>query len=74
MDWLKEFITKAWTWFIIAGAVVLIEIILKEHIQNVIDNSSSVAILYIRLIQIGVFAIPTIIGIYLAIKSYEESK
>jgi len=74
MDRLKEAVTKAWTWFIIAGTVILIEIILKEHIQNVIDNSSSVAIPYIRLIQIGVFAIPTLVGIYLAIKSYEESK
>ena len=74
MDWLKEAVTKAWTWFILARAVILIEIILKEHIQNVIDNSSTVAVLYLRLIQIGVFAIPTIVGIYLAIKTYEESK
>jgi len=74
MDWLKEIGTKAWTWFIIAGAVILMEMILREHIQNVIENSSQVAIPYIRLIQIGVFAIPTVIGIYLAIKNYEESK
>jgi hypothetical protein len=72
LDWLKEVGTKTWTWFIIAGAVILIEIILKEHIQNVIDNSSKVAILYIRLIQIGVFVIPTIAGIYFAIKNYGE--
>ncbi len=74
MDWLKKIATKAWAWFIIAGAVILMEIILKEHIQNVIDNSSEVAIPYIRLIQIGIFAIPTIVGIYFAIKNYEESK
>ncbi len=74
MDWLKEAVTKAWTWFIIAGAVILMEIILKEHNQNVIDNSSEVAIPYLKLIQVGVFAIPTLVGIYLAIKNYEESK
>lgn len=50
------------------------EIILKEHIQKVIDNSSEMAIPYIRFIQIDVFAVPTIVGIYLAIKNYEESE
>jgi hypothetical protein len=74
MDWLKEAVTKAWTWFIIAGAVILMEIILKEHIQNVINSSSPEAIPYLRLIQIGVFAVPAIAGIYLAIKNHEESK
>lgn len=74
MDWLKEIGTKAWTCFIIAGAVILIEIILREQFSEVIKNSSEVAIPHIRLIQIGVFAIPTVIGIYLAIKEHEESK
>ena len=74
MDWLKEIGTKSWTWFIIAGAVILTEIILWEQINEVIKNSSEVAIPYLRLIQMGVFAVPTIVGIYSAIKEHEESK
>ena len=50
------------------------EIILREHIQKVIENSSQVAIPYLKLVQIGILAIPTIVGIYLVIKNYEGSK
>lgn len=74
MDLLQRVVTKAWTYFIIAGAVILIQLILKEEINDLINSSSSVAIPYLRLVQIGIIVIPLIPGIYLAIKNYEESR
>lgn len=70
-DWLKKIVTKVWAWFILAGAIFLMEIIFRENIQEVIKNNPS-SEFYIRLIQIGIFSVPTVIGVYLAIKSYEE--
>jgi hypothetical protein len=70
VDWVKEVFSKAWAWFIIAGAVLLTDIILNEHINNLIKDNPS-AEFYLRFIQISIFAIPTVVAIYLAIKEHE---
>jgi hypothetical protein len=73
MHYLKKIFSKIWGWFLIAGAVYLLNIALDEYIKKLIlENPSSE--FYLRLVKTIVFAVPIVAIIYLAIKKYEENQ